>query len=728
MALSLAFSPASCPRAHTASADESVLPKRVLALSVVLLLICSVGVGLRAQVATASIQGTVTDPSGAAWPNATITVKNSGTGATVSTVTDSQGRYSVTGLTPGTYEVDTEARGFLEQKTVGIFLNVGSTALVNVALELGAVTETVEVRAGPATVTRLVWNVWEERYSSSSKASFEPVQKLLTGKPYALILDLAALQYGIETGAFGRPTSSEFDNWLNGSSDSEATVKILVIPDERFFRAQGDGERVKPFEINLTKLRQARARGFKLNGSAFKYLKKHKDSPFTFGRQVFAIQPKSVVGSAAVALSIWADGRPVDELSVPICIVKDIKDPCDAAAPVDVSFNGVDPVSHGAVPDAALHLVELDSATLVGVFRCNSCQGWKPDEFRTWTLGRSAAWFSDMLTKTLVTGFEQASTAADEHAFQNVGTALYHSFFQNDQGISQPSDAEQGFKEFVSAALQREGLVPTPPSIFIRLLPQTSEPLFMFPLGLMSVPLPNNSNIFLGFHFRIETPLELQDYTSSSSCISKWVLLVPPEDIDNQALKRARSAFDGWIQAFDGWEGHAQVDEDLTTFGNWAEQETKDKESIALLIMSHHDTNKLVFNLDTGIPAVFSTNIQRSFTVPSLAIINACGTVAPGAFDFVRELNRNGINSIIATNTEIDGAMAGLFASTLMDVLQAHANDPKYSLDLAKFDAVNTLSKLPDPTNKPYGPRALIFSLIGNGDIKLCTPPRAGRN
>ena len=162
------------------------------------------------------------------------------------------------------------------------------------------------------------------------------------------------------------------------------------------------------------------------------------------------------------------------------------------------------------------------------------------------------------------------------------------------------------------------------------------------------------------------------------------------------------------------------MDEDLSKFGDWLGQRTSDHQSTAVFILSHHDTNKLVFDPDSEVPAVFSTSIERRFAVPSLAIINACGTAEPGAFDFVRELNRAGVNSIIATNTEVDGAMAGLFASILMELLHEHANDPNYTLDLAKFDAVNALSK--SPAASPYGSRALIFSLLGNGNVKVCTP------
>src|SRR5262245_39144498 len=99
-----------------------------------------------AQTTTGSIVGSVTDKTGALIPGAAITVTNTDTGSTNKTVTDSSGNYAVTPLPVGHYSVTVEARGFKKSISGGITLNLQDRIGVNVVLELGQITETVEVQ------------------------------------------------------------------------------------------------------------------------------------------------------------------------------------------------------------------------------------------------------------------------------------------------------------------------------------------------------------------------------------------------------------------------------------------------------------------------------------------------------------------------------------------------------------------------------------------------------
>src|SRR5438552_19172414 len=75
-----------------------------------LVVVASVPMG--AQVTGATISGTVKDSSGAVVPNANISVKNSATGTSRQTISDSAGLYSIPNLAPGNYDITISVPGF----------------------------------------------------------------------------------------------------------------------------------------------------------------------------------------------------------------------------------------------------------------------------------------------------------------------------------------------------------------------------------------------------------------------------------------------------------------------------------------------------------------------------------------------------------------------------------------------------------------------------------------
>jgi hypothetical protein len=99
---------------------------------------------LEAQ-ATARILGTVTDSSGAAIAEASIQVRNLGTGIAQTAVSDDQGRYTVADLQIGDYEVHAAKTGFQTVVRRGITLTVGSQPVVDFSLPVGQTQETVTV-------------------------------------------------------------------------------------------------------------------------------------------------------------------------------------------------------------------------------------------------------------------------------------------------------------------------------------------------------------------------------------------------------------------------------------------------------------------------------------------------------------------------------------------------------------------------------------------------------
>jgi hypothetical protein len=97
------------------------------------------------QVSGAMLSGTVTDTSGAVIPKANVSIKNTATGVTRDIATDAAGFYSAPNLLPGNYDITTRAPGFSTQVQTGIPLTVGAQQIQNIRLQLGQVTEKVEV-------------------------------------------------------------------------------------------------------------------------------------------------------------------------------------------------------------------------------------------------------------------------------------------------------------------------------------------------------------------------------------------------------------------------------------------------------------------------------------------------------------------------------------------------------------------------------------------------------
>lgn len=104
---------------------------------------------LSAQVAT--LTGRVTDSSGAVIPQAKVTAFATSTGISTSTETTSEGYYTLPSLSPGAYDITITKQGFSNVKQSGLELAVQQTARLDVILQVGGLTETVEVR-GQATL------------------------------------------------------------------------------------------------------------------------------------------------------------------------------------------------------------------------------------------------------------------------------------------------------------------------------------------------------------------------------------------------------------------------------------------------------------------------------------------------------------------------------------------------------------------------------------------------
>jgi hypothetical protein len=136
---------------------------------------------------TASINGVVADPSGAVIPGAIVSVTNSQTGFQRSDTSDSQGRYTISQLPPGTYNVKATAAGFADTTINNVELQVNSPATVAIKFEkVGSTATTVQVEAAATqinTVDASLGNVITSQAIVELPSFARNVANLLTFQP-----------------------------------------------------------------------------------------------------------------------------------------------------------------------------------------------------------------------------------------------------------------------------------------------------------------------------------------------------------------------------------------------------------------------------------------------------------------------------------------------------------------------------------------------------------------
>ncbi|MBV8710005.1 MAG: carboxypeptidase regulatory-like domain-containing protein, partial [Acidobacteriaceae bacterium] len=98
------------------------------------------------------MDGRVTDPSGASIAGAQVKITNADTQQVRQTTTDSDGRYQLPNLPVGNYQLEVSTSGFKTYVQQGIVLEVGQNISNNVTMQIGAVSESVEVTAAAAMV------------------------------------------------------------------------------------------------------------------------------------------------------------------------------------------------------------------------------------------------------------------------------------------------------------------------------------------------------------------------------------------------------------------------------------------------------------------------------------------------------------------------------------------------------------------------------------------------
>lgn len=170
-----------------------------------------------AQETTAGLQGTVKDPSGAVIANATIEVSGPALIGTRKVQTDEAGTYRFAALPSGEYAITVIAAGFRPYRQFGIGLRVGRLPNLDVRLEVGGVTEVVEVSASALTV-----DVTQSKVAITVEQSV--LRNIPTGRSFQSLIPFAAgaRQEPMQGGTSTRDNGFQID----GASDSENVYLI----------------------------------------------------------------------------------------------------------------------------------------------------------------------------------------------------------------------------------------------------------------------------------------------------------------------------------------------------------------------------------------------------------------------------------------------------------------------------------------------------------------------
>jgi len=175
-----------------------------------------------AQILYGSLTGTVTDQQKAAMPGVAVTATNTGTGVAAEAVTDATGNYTIRNLVPGIYDVSAVLQGFRELRQRGMNITAGNIIRADLILQLGQLSETVNVVAESTLLQT-------ERADLNTELSAKAVTNLpLNGfRNYQTLLNLVpgATPTQFQNAEIDTPARS-LRTWVNGTQPNANTTRV----------------------------------------------------------------------------------------------------------------------------------------------------------------------------------------------------------------------------------------------------------------------------------------------------------------------------------------------------------------------------------------------------------------------------------------------------------------------------------------------------------------------
>jgi hypothetical protein len=188
-----------------------------------------------AQQVTAAITGKVTDPTGAVVAGAQISATDTERGAVLRTVTNDEGVYNLPRLPVGTYRVKVEKEGFQSAVQPPLTLQVNQTARLDFQLQVGNVTQSVEVTTGAPllqTQSTELGQVLDSRTNEQLPLATRNYVQLTLLAPGSIHPDPSRFKSGLTTASSGRPNVNgnreQANNFLLDGLDNNQTSDNLV--------------------------------------------------------------------------------------------------------------------------------------------------------------------------------------------------------------------------------------------------------------------------------------------------------------------------------------------------------------------------------------------------------------------------------------------------------------------------------------------------------------------
>ncbi len=178
------------------------------------------------QVFTATVTGVVTDPTGGVVPNATVTLTNTGTNDKRTTTSAGNGQYTISQLLPGAYELSVAASGFQKYVQKGINLRANDSAQLNVSLQVGSATQTVEVSAAAPLLDTQTAD--QSLHIETNTLANLP---MVTRNPFRIVWANAGISEAFN-GATSNTGDQNLDRFgMNGGRTESTAILIDGVPD-----------------------------------------------------------------------------------------------------------------------------------------------------------------------------------------------------------------------------------------------------------------------------------------------------------------------------------------------------------------------------------------------------------------------------------------------------------------------------------------------------------------